>query len=302
MRLTVSVASNVWSVLKTRCPVSAAERAIWAVSESRISTYYKDDVRVLPQDAPQGPREGGRVRPYLALVDDALLIAVQELYRVLDGDDVLGHLPVDEVDHGRERCGLAAAGDPRDQNYAALFSPQPPYHLRHVQILELGHPKRNETHDDGDRTPLPERVHPETAHPRDRVGEVRLPFLLKRLDNLPRHDVPDHVLRVRRAKDLVTLQALEQTACPDGRWRPHLQVQVATGHLDHLGYQLVYVDLLQHQPLPLYACRNTILLSSRRQLSFSRCQISTQNVPAFYTPHSTRIKASPVKSCQLVTI
>jgi hypothetical protein len=66
-----------------------------------------------------------------------------------------------------------------------LFSRQPPYHLRQVQILELGHPKRNETHDDGDRTPLPERVHPETTHPRDRVGEVRLPFLLKRLDDLP---------------------------------------------------------------------------------------------------------------------
>jgi len=36
MRLTVSVASKVWSVLKIRWPVSAAERAIWAVSESRI--------------------------------------------------------------------------------------------------------------------------------------------------------------------------------------------------------------------------------------------------------------------------
>ncbi len=60
-----------------------------------------------------------------------------------------------------------------------------PIHLRQVQILELGHPKRNETHDDEDRTPLHERVHPETTHPRDRVGEVRLPVLLKRLDDLP---------------------------------------------------------------------------------------------------------------------
>ena len=37
MRLRVSVASNVGSVLKTRCPVSTAERAIWAISESQIS-------------------------------------------------------------------------------------------------------------------------------------------------------------------------------------------------------------------------------------------------------------------------
>ena len=37
MRLIVSVASSVCSVLRTRCPVSAAESAIWALSESRIS-------------------------------------------------------------------------------------------------------------------------------------------------------------------------------------------------------------------------------------------------------------------------
>jgi hypothetical protein len=111
-----------------------------------------------------------------------------------------------------------------------------------------------------------------------------------------------YVLGVRRTKDLVTLQALEQTTCPDGRRRPHLQVQVATIHIDHLGHQLVYVDLLQHQPLPLYACRDTILLSSRRQLSVSRCPLATQNVPALYTPHSTWKKASPDKYCRLVTI
>ena len=37
MRLMVSVASKVCSVLRTRWPVSAAERAIRALSESRIS-------------------------------------------------------------------------------------------------------------------------------------------------------------------------------------------------------------------------------------------------------------------------
>ena len=37
MRLTVSGASTVWSVESTRWPVSAADRAVWTVSSSRIS-------------------------------------------------------------------------------------------------------------------------------------------------------------------------------------------------------------------------------------------------------------------------
>ena len=37
IRLIVSVASTVWIVESTRWPVSAAERAVWTVSSSRIS-------------------------------------------------------------------------------------------------------------------------------------------------------------------------------------------------------------------------------------------------------------------------
>ena len=94
MRLTVSVASTVCSVERTRCPVSAAESAIWAVSESRISD--QDDVRVLPQDAPQRSREGS-VGADLTLIYDALVVAMEVLDRVLDRDDVLGLGVVDEV-------------------------------------------------------------------------------------------------------------------------------------------------------------------------------------------------------------
>jgi hypothetical protein len=50
----------------------------------------EDDVRVLAQDAAQRALERVRVLPDLALVDDRRLVAVQELDRVLDRDDVLG--------------------------------------------------------------------------------------------------------------------------------------------------------------------------------------------------------------------
>ena len=64
---------------------------------------HEDYVRVLAQDAPQRPGEGLRVRPDLALVYEASDVTVQELYRVLDGDDVLALGAVDEVYHGGKR-------------------------------------------------------------------------------------------------------------------------------------------------------------------------------------------------------
>ncbi len=50
----------------------------------------QDDVGVLAQRRAQGGGEAAGVDVDLALVDDGLLVAVQELDGVLDGDDVLG--------------------------------------------------------------------------------------------------------------------------------------------------------------------------------------------------------------------
>ena len=59
--------------------------------------------------------------PDLALVDDRALVDVQELDRVLDRDDVLGHRRVDVVDHRRERRRLARAGRAGQQDDPALL-------------------------------------------------------------------------------------------------------------------------------------------------------------------------------------
>ena len=60
---------------------------------------YEYHVGVLPQHAPQGPREGGRIRTHLALVYDALVVSMNELDGVLDGDHVLGDGVIDHVYH-----------------------------------------------------------------------------------------------------------------------------------------------------------------------------------------------------------
>ena len=97
-RLMVSVASTVWSVERTRWPVSAAERAIWALSASLISPMSITSGSCL-QHAPQGPRKGGRIRTHLALVYDALVVPMNELDGILDGDHVSGDGVIDHVNH-----------------------------------------------------------------------------------------------------------------------------------------------------------------------------------------------------------
>jgi hypothetical protein len=76
----------------------------------------EDDVGILPQRAAQRLRERSRVDRHLALVDDRLAVAVEELDRILDRHHVRAARPVDVVDHRRERRALAAAGRAGDQH------------------------------------------------------------------------------------------------------------------------------------------------------------------------------------------
>ena len=88
MRSSVCGASWVCSVANTRWPVSAAVIAV----RDRLEVAHladQDHVRVLAQRGLQRVGEAGRVRAELALVDDALLVLVEELDRVLDRHDVL---------------------------------------------------------------------------------------------------------------------------------------------------------------------------------------------------------------------
>src|SRR6266550_3653810 len=71
---------------------------------------HQHDVRVLPQRVLQGGVEAHRVRPHLALVDDAQLVPVDELDRVLHRDDVALELLVDLVDHRRQGRALPRPG------------------------------------------------------------------------------------------------------------------------------------------------------------------------------------------------
>ena len=117
---------------------------------------------------------------------------MQELDGVLDGDDVLGALGVDVVDHGRQRRGLAGARGPRAQDEAALLVADL---LQHDGQAQLAH-----GHDlDGDdaqhqphRAPLLEDVAAEAAQPGHGVGDVDLQVVLELLLLAVAHDGERH--------------------------------------------------------------------------------------------------------------
>ena len=87
MRLTVRPQSLVCSVAITRCPVSAALRAISIVSSSRISPT-KMTSGSCRSAARKCRREARRVDAHLALRDAGHHVVVQKLDGVLHRDDV----------------------------------------------------------------------------------------------------------------------------------------------------------------------------------------------------------------------
>ena len=88
MRSSVSAQLLACSVASTRWPVPARLIAASMLSRSRISP-----IRITSGAAritlAQRAGEGLGVEPDLALIDDGALVRVQELDRILDGDDVV---------------------------------------------------------------------------------------------------------------------------------------------------------------------------------------------------------------------
>src|SRR3954452_22354880 len=141
----------------------------------------QDDVRVLAQRCLQAKPEALSVGADLALVDDAALVRVQELDRVLDREDVLVALGVDQVDHRRERGRLTRAGRAGDEHEPARLLRELLEHRRHAEVLELGHARGDQAESGADRGALIEVVDAEAVATGNRVREVDLPVVLETL-------------------------------------------------------------------------------------------------------------------------
>ena len=196
MRSIVCAVSWVCRVANTRWPVSAAVSAVEIVSRSRISP-----TRITSGSwrsaAFSASREALRVGAELALVDQAALVRVQELDRVLDRHDVLVARAVDLVDHRRQRGRLARAGRAGDEHEAARLARELVHGRRQAELVDRGQPERDQAERGADRAALVVGVDAEARVAGDRVGEVELPVGLQALALVAGEDRVDDLARVR---------------------------------------------------------------------------------------------------------
>jgi hypothetical protein len=177
----------------------------------------EDHVGVLAQGGLEGQPEGRGVGADLALVDDALLVAVQELDRVLDGHDVLFARRVDLVDHRGQRGGLAGAGRARDEHEPTRLLAEVVDDGRQPQVVDRRDDRWDQAEGGAQRRALEVRVDAEAGLAGDRVSEVDLPVRLQALALIVREDPVDDLAGVRGHQLRVVLERDQAAADADHR-------------------------------------------------------------------------------------
>ena len=153
----------------------------------------EDHVRVLTERSAERVGESRRVLADLALVDDAALVIVEELDRILDRDDVIGAAAVDLVDDRREGRRLTGAGRPGDEHETAGILGQLVEALGQAELLERLDHRRDRAERGREAAALIEGVDAEAGDAADAVGEVELPAELQVLLLLGRRDAVDQL-------------------------------------------------------------------------------------------------------------
>ena len=199
----------------------------------------EDHVGVLAQRGAKAFREGRRVLADLALVDDAALVVVEELDRVLDREDVLRARAVDAVDQRRERRRLARPGRARDEHEAARHVAELVEARRQSELLERPDPRRDHSEGRPDARALEVGVDAEPGDARQRVREVELALGLEELLLLGREDPVDRAAGCRPAGARRSPAALELPGDTDDGRRAHRKVEVGGVVLRDGGQELV---------------------------------------------------------------
>ena len=193
---------------------------------------HQDDVGVLAEAGAQAPREGRDVHPDLPLADGALLVLVEVLDGVLDGDDVLPAVGVDVVEHGGQRGRLAAPGRPGDEDEAALVEGDLFQDLGQEELADRLDLERDDAEGDGQRAALVEDASPEAAEALQAVGQVEVQVLLEALLLVIRHHLARQFLGVLGREPGEAGQRRQCPVDPDHRVVPRLQVNVRSVPLD----------------------------------------------------------------------
>src|SRR5216684_4633544 len=141
----------------------------------------ENDVGILTQCGAQGSRKVGGVDFDFALVDEAALVAMQKLDGVFDGDEVVGAIGIDAVDHGGERGGLTGTGGAGDENQAALLFANAIDDGGKIKLVGGANFRGNDAQHHAHVAALLEDVDAEAAEAGDAVSHVELGGFLELL-------------------------------------------------------------------------------------------------------------------------
>jgi hypothetical protein len=204
----------------------------------------EDHIGVLTQSGLQRQREVLGVSADLALVDDAALVLVEELDRVLDREDVLLALLVDDVHHRGERGRLARAGRAGDEHEPARLARELLQHLGQAQLLELRDAVGDQPEGRGDRTALEEDVDAEAGDAGHGVREVDLLARLEALALIVVEDAVGDVARVLRRQQPVLGQRDDAAAHAQRGREARAEVDVGGPFVGHPGQDLREIEVL----------------------------------------------------------
>ena len=142
-----------------------------------------------------------RISIDLALVDQAFLVGVDELDRILDGEDVLVALGVDPVDHRRQRRALAAACRPGHEHESARAVNERRDRRWKPEIVEAPNLLRDHPIHGRYRGALAEHVAAESRQTFDPERQVQIERLFVPLPLRAGEDAVSESLRVGRSQD-----------------------------------------------------------------------------------------------------
>src|SRR5262249_17682136 len=155
----------------------------------------------------------------LALVDQARLVRMNELDRILDRHDVVVALAVDLVDHGGERRRFAGAGGAGDEDQSLGPIGELLHDLREAELLERADLVRDDADRAADRTALSIDVAAEAREALDTEREVELVLFLELLLLAFVQDAVRKPLGVLRRQDLELVELIEAAVDTDLRVR-----------------------------------------------------------------------------------
>src|SRR5712692_2332568 len=172
------------------------------------------------------------MEPDFAMVDDATLALVDELDRVLDGDNMVLPIFVGMIDQCRQRGGLAAAGRARHQDETLVQHGSAAQDGRKPQILGGEHFGGNLPEDRPAPVLLLKKIGPEARHAGNFVPEVHVAGFFEQLDLGVGGDLIEHPLELVVLQNLV-LDPLQLSVDTQNRLLAGHQVKVRRDLIEH---------------------------------------------------------------------